>query len=54
MNRERLFACLGPVVYEALVDATALGRSKNHALIDVDHWLYCLLQRDASDICLSG
>ena len=52
MNRERLFACLGPVVYEALVDATALGRSKNHALIDVDHWLYCLLQRDASDICL--
>lgn len=52
MNRERLFSCLGTVPYEALIDATALGRSRQHALIDVDHWLYCLLQRDASDIAV--
>ncbi len=52
MNRERLFSCLGGVPYEALIDATALGRSRQHALIDVDHWLYCLLQRDTSDMAL--
>jgi type VI secretion system protein VasG len=50
MNRERLFSKLGPTCYDALVDATALGRSKQHTFVDLDHWALCLLQRDASDL----
>ncbi|ABM48486.1 putative ATP-dependent Clp protease, ATP-binding subunit ClpB [Burkholderia mallei GB8 horse 4] len=43
MNRERIFNCLGRTTYAALVDATALGRSRRHAFIDLDHWALCLL-----------
>lgn len=50
MNRERLFSKLGPVCYSALVDATALGRSKFHTFVDLDHWMLCLLQHDDSDL----
>lgn len=49
MNRERLFSKLGPVCYAALVDATALGRSKQHTFVDLDHWALCLLQREEGD-----
>jgi type VI secretion system protein VasG len=52
MNRERLFARLGPICYSALIDATALGRSRNHAFVDLDHWALCLLEREQSDIAL--
>ncbi len=50
MNRERIFNCLGRTTYAALVDATALGRSRRHAFIDLDHWALCLLQREQSDL----
>ncbi|MDN7638812.1 type VI secretion system ATPase TssH [Burkholderia cepacia] len=50
MNRERIFNCLGRTTYAALVDATALGRSRRHTLIDLDHWVLCLLQREQSDL----
>ena len=49
MNRERLFSKLGQTCYAALVDATALGRSKQHTFVDLDHWALCLLQREESD-----
>lgn len=49
MNRERLFSKLAPTCYAALVDATALGRSKQHTFVDLDHWALCLLQRKESD-----
>jgi type VI secretion system protein VasG len=49
MNRERLFSKLAPTCYTALVDATALGRSKQHTFVDLDHWALCLLQREESD-----
>lgn len=49
MNRERLFSKLAPICYAALVDATALGRSKQHTFVDLDHWALCLLQREESD-----
>ncbi|WP_193100506.1 type VI secretion system ATPase TssH [Burkholderia sp. Z1] len=49
MNRERIFNCLGRTTYAALVDATALGRSRRHTFIDLDHWALCLLQREQSD-----
>ncbi|SMF98904.1 type VI secretion system ATPase TssH [Burkholderia singularis] len=49
MNRERIFNCLGRTTYAALVDATALGRSRRHTFIDLDHWALCLLQRERSD-----
>lgn len=49
MNRERLFSKLAPVCYAALVDATAMGRSKQHTFVDLDHWALCLLQREESD-----
>ncbi|MXN80038.1 type VI secretion system ATPase TssH [Burkholderia sp. 4701] len=49
MNRERIFNCLGRTAYAALVDATALGRSRRHTFIDLDHWALCLLQREQSD-----
>lgn len=52
MNRERLFSRLGQTSYNALVDATALGRSLRHTFIDLDHWASCLLQRDGSDFGL--
>ncbi|HDR8861574.1 TPA: type VI secretion system ATPase TssH [Burkholderia territorii] len=50
MNRERIFNCLGRTTYAALVDAAALGRSRRHTFIDLDHWALCLLQRDQSDL----
>ncbi|WP_126282345.1 type VI secretion system ATPase TssH [Burkholderia stagnalis] len=50
MNRERIFNCLGRTTYAALVDATALGRSRRHTFIDLDHWALCLLQREQSDL----
>ncbi|WP_366919235.1 type VI secretion system ATPase TssH [Burkholderia seminalis] len=50
MNRERIFSCLGRTTYAALVDATALGRSRRHTFIDLDHWALCLLQREQSDL----
>lgn len=49
MNRERLFSKLASTCYDALVDATALGRSKQHTFVDLDHWAMCLLQREESD-----
>ena len=49
MNRERLFSRLDSVCYEALVDATALGRNRQHTFVDLDHWALCLLQRQNSD-----
>lgn len=52
MNRERIFGRLGPTAYQALVEATALGRSRRHALVDLDHWLYCLLRHANSDVAL--
>ncbi|APA88723.1 type VI secretion system ATPase TssH [Paraburkholderia sprentiae WSM5005] len=50
MNRERIFNCLGRTPYAALVDATALGRSRRHTFVDLDHWALCLLQREQSDV----
>ncbi len=52
MIRERLFGQLGKTAYDALIDATALGRSRRHALIDLDHWALSLLRHDRSDIAL--
>ncbi|MGC0154644.1 type VI secretion system ATPase TssH [Chromobacterium vaccinii] len=52
MNRERIFGRLGPIAYNALVEATALGRSRRHALVDLDHWLYSLLSHGGSDAAL--
>lgn len=52
MNRERLFARLGRTAYAALVDATALGRSRRHAFVDLDHWAACLLKHERSDMRL--
>jgi type VI secretion system protein VasG len=52
MNRERLFARLGPTAYSALVDATALGRARKHAFVDLDHWALCLLKRERCDLVL--
>ncbi|TCW77475.1 type VI secretion system ATPase TssH [Burkholderia sp. SRS-46] len=49
MNRERIFNCLGRTTYAALVDATALGRSRRHTFIDLDHWALCLLRSEQSD-----
>ncbi|WP_219909563.1 Clp protease N-terminal domain-containing protein, partial [Chromobacterium haemolyticum] len=52
MNRERIFGRLGPTAYDTLVEATALGRSRRHALVDLDHWLLCLLRRGGGDVAL--
>ena len=52
MNRERLFARLGQTPYSTLIDATALGRSRRHAFVDLDHWALSLLRHSTSDIAL--
>jgi type VI secretion system protein VasG len=50
MNRERRFGRLGESVYGALVDATALCQSRQHQFVELDHWLWCLWQREAGDL----
>jgi type VI secretion system protein VasG len=50
MKREKLFGRLGQTPYQALIDATALGRSARHAFVDLDHWALCLLRREDSDL----
>jgi len=52
MNRERLFARLGQTPYSTLIDATALGRSRRHAFVDLDHWALSLLRHSTSDLAL--
>lgn len=50
MNRERRFGRLGESVYSALVDATALCQSRQQQFVELDHWLWCLWQRETSDV----
>jgi len=50
MNRERRFGRLGRTCYDALVDATALCQARQSQFVELEHWMYCIWQRERSDL----
>lgn len=52
ISRTTLYGKLNSVAYKALEAATGLCRSKGHADVRIEHWLFQLLHIDDSDIPL--
>lgn len=50
LNRERLFARLGPTAHEALVQATRCCRDHGNAAVELEHFLWAILGRKENDV----
>jgi type VI secretion system protein VasG len=50
LSRAALFGKLGLLAYRAAESATALGKARGHARIELAHWLHEILQHDDSDL----
>jgi type VI secretion system protein VasG len=50
ISRSRLFSKLGPTAYKALESATVFCKMRGNPHVELVHWIFQLLQADASDL----